>query len=146
METLLYILIGVGTYTAMVYMAVKEPKAIFIALVELAALAAILLILKVSAGVVNKSPEVNSTVGVVGLISAVIIKQWISPVYRLKDGFVLKDRAYRKSVFPAIDFDGYDLLLYTKMHKSKNSLARRIPLKGPRKDHNKRKIQQIYHG
>lgn len=145
-ETLLYIAVGLVAYTMIVYMTVKDKKAIFIGIVEMAALGFILLVLKFSADLVYPTEGINQTIGLSALICGVIAKLWLAPVYRLEDGFVLKDRPYRKSVFPGMEFRGYELYLYTQKNRSKKSLAHKLKLTGPFKEKNKQTITRIYHG
>lgn len=144
MQNLVYVLIGIAAYTAIVYISIKEPKAIVIGLIEMAVLLAILLILKFSSDLIYRTPGYNSTLGLVGLVGAVILKMWLAPVYRLKNGFVYKDKAYRKDHYPAADITGYDVTLYSDSKRSKKSRAHQLVLTGPLKDRSRRTIQSLY--
>ncbi|HHT21666.1 MAG TPA: hypothetical protein GXZ74_09540 [Tissierellia bacterium] len=143
-EILLYAAVALIAYITIVYMTVKDKKAIFIGITEMAALGIILVILKFSADLVYPTEGINQTIGLGALLTGVVMKLWISPVYRLSDGFVFKDRPYRRSDYPGMEARGYDIYLYTQKSRGKKHLAHHLRLRGPLKDRNKRVITGIY--
>lgn len=144
MQTFLYILIGLAVYTFFIYLAIKDKKAIFIGLIEMSALFLMIAASQLISIFILKETGYNPTLALGGFVAAVALKLYLSPVYRLPDGFVMKDRPFRKSDYPKIDFDGHQLVLYKHVNKSKKNIAHRIELTGPLKQRNKELIQSVY--
>lgn len=146
MDRWIILAIGLLAYVAISYIAIREFKAVLIGLIDFSVLLLILGGILLIAQYVFRVEQYQSWYGIVAVVLGVMLKAWLRPAYRLKDGFVYLDKPYRRSEYPKAEVRDDLVLLYNakqaKRANPKEAVA--LNLKGPLKQRNRKLIASLY--
>lgn len=146
MDLWLSFLIGLITYIAIIFIVVRERKAVFIGIVEFFGLMVILGGVYLVGRYVFRVEVYQAWYSVIAIVLGVGLKAWLRPAYRLKDGFLYRDKPYRRSEYPKAKLVSDVLIMFNQKQAKREDIksALQVPLNGPLKKKNLELIRSLY--
>lgn len=146
MDRWLSFLIGLIAYTAIISIAVRERKAVLIAVIDYFGLMLILGGVYLVGRYVFRVEEYQAWYSVIAIVLGVGLKAWLRPAYRLKDGFLYRDKPYRRSDYPKAKLVSDVLILFNQKQAKREEMkgALQVPISGPLKQKNLELVRSLY--